>query len=52
MKLLKAIAIVTAALALLYGAGVLIQEYPAVFVGVFSVAFFAVFVGIVYSELD
>ena len=52
MKLLKSITIVTAYIAVFAGLGVLVQEYPAVFLVGFCVSFFAAFVGIVYSSLD
>ena len=52
MKLLKSITIVTAAIAVFAGLGVLAQEYPAVFSVGLCVSFLAVFVGIVYSSLD
>ena len=52
MKLLKSITIVTAAIPVFAGLGVLLQEYPAVFLVGFCVSLFAAFVGFVYSLLD
>jgi hypothetical protein len=52
MKLLKAIAFVTGAITAIVLLVMLVQRYPAVVAVGFCVVFFAMFVAIVYSELD